>query len=376
MLKIKKKQPDDVEKLIESALSFHQSGSLPRAEVLYRKILKYDADNFDALHMLGVLYAQSKNRELAVKFIKKAIEVNPSSAYAHYNLGNVLRNNAQFDKASSCYRKVIELHRNDDKILEALQVTFRDMGHLDDIVRQRREGSNKSILISVPAFNRKKAVHLSLMQTKRYKTPSCRLEVYNDHSTEYDDDFLVALADEVIHLPAKKGIDLLRWHQFRAFLETDYEFIYMTDSDVIHDPHYITVLEVLYEIGNRKLPVCLFNSAFHLDPRIILYRKDGILLKGTAPGISMFYDRKMVERIVSMLNRHHDTSPWDCMSLKYLGLPWITPETSYLEHYGGGGIHNADYEKDRAINPTEYLQERRSPILRYLMTGEEQQIDW
>jgi hypothetical protein len=215
---------------------------------------------------------------------------------------------------------------------------------------------------------------MSLTQTKRYKTSYCHLQVYNDHSTEYDNDFLTPYADEVIKLPSKMGIHSLRWHQFREFLKTDFDFIYMTDGDVIHDPRFITVLEVLYETGDGKLPVCLFNSAFHVEPRIILYRKNGVMLKGTAPGVSMFYDRAMVEKIVSMLDRHHDTSIWDYTALKYLGLPWVTPETSYLEHYGGGGIHNADYERDRAINPTEYLRERREGILRYLTHDDELQM--
>ncbi len=80
----------------------------------------------------------------------------------------------------------------------------------------------------------------------------------------------------------------------------------------------------------------------------------------------MFYDRNMVGKIVSMMNVNHEPTPWDYIAQGYLGLPWITPVTSYLEHYGGGGIHNIDYERDRAIKPTKYLQERRETILEYL----------
>jgi tetratricopeptide (TPR) repeat protein len=377
MFKIKRKQTEDIKGLTTQAMQYHQSGNLHRAEALYRKVLKEQPGNFDVLHMLGVLYAQLKNREFAVKSIEKALKIKPDSAYAWYNLGNVYRDNSQFDKASPCYQKVMELHRNDDEVQDDLGVTIKDRGPLKEILINHQPGShNKTILISIPVFNRKKITRLSLAQTKRYKTPYCHLQVYNDHSTEYDNDFLAPYADEVIQLPSKKGIHSLRWHQFREFLKTDFDFIYMTDGDVIHDPRFIAVLEVLYETGDGKLPVCLFNSAFHMEPRIILYRKNGVMLKGTAPGVSMFYDRAMVEKIVSMLDRHHDTSIWDYTALKYLGLPWVTPETSYLEHYGGGGIHNADYERDRAINPTPYLQKNRKSILGYLMHDDEAAIDF
>jgi hypothetical protein len=90
----------------------------------------------------------------------------------------------------------------------------------------------------------------------------------------------------------------------------------------------------------------------------------------------MFYDKKMARKIVSMMNIYHEASPWDSIALKYLGLPWITPEESYLEHYGSGGINNVDYERDRAINPTKYLRERRESILRYFMHDDELQSDF
>ena len=224
-------------------------------------------------------------------------------------------------------------------------------------------------MIVIDAFNRGKITQLSLTQTKKYKTSYCHLQVYNDHSTEYDNSFLSSYADEVIQLPNKMGSHNLRLYQFRKYLDTNYDFLYFTDSDVIHDPQYINILLALYEIGYRKFPVCLYNSKDHSHENNILDYRNGIFLRKTAPGVSMFYDKKMVEKIVTVIDKasnEHANYNWDYRAIAYLGLPWITPEKSYLEHYGGGGIHSTDYEKDRAINPTEYLQDRREAILKYL----------
>ncbi|MCG2720560.1 MAG: tetratricopeptide repeat protein [Thermodesulfovibrionales bacterium] len=369
-IKIKRRKTNDIRELLPLSLQYHQSGNLRKAEYLYRKILKVQPDHFDVLHMLGVLYAQLKNQELAEKFIRKAIKIIPTNAYAHYNLGNVFRDKGQFLEASLCYQNVMELHRNNEKSCGGLGIQFPDNMPFDAALSIHRETYGKSILISVPVFNRKRITRLSLMQTKRYKTSECHLQVYNDHSTDFDNSFLTPYADEVIQLPDKLGIGALRRHQFREFLKTDFDFIYMTDSDVIHDLRFIAALEVLYEAGDRKLPVCIFNSTFHVEPSIILYRKNGIMLKKTAPGVSMFYDRTMVNKIVAMFKPGYDDLNWDYAVIQYLGLPWVTSETSYLEHYGGGGIHNTDYERDRAIIPTEYLSEKRETILKYLMNNQ------
>ncbi len=76
MYKIKKKHVDTVKDLIQQAMRYHQLGNLQSAEVLYIKILKDQPGNFDVLHMLGVLYAQLKNREFAVQSIEKALKIN------------------------------------------------------------------------------------------------------------------------------------------------------------------------------------------------------------------------------------------------------------------------------------------------------------
>jgi hypothetical protein len=252
-------------------------------------------------------------------------------------------------------------------------------GHLDDAVSSFLNASRLTVLIVVPVFNRKRITQLSLAQTKRYKTSSCRLQVYNDHSTEFDNSFLLPYADEVIQLPVKMGIHKLRQYQLAKFLETDFDLIYMTDNDVIHDSRYVTVLLALYEMGNRKLPVCLYNTEFSGHESNILYKRNGIMIKKAAHGVSMLYDRKMAEKIVSMMNKAghaHDIISWDLRAVSYLDLPWIAPEMSYLEHYGADGVNNDDYERDRALSPTPYLEKRRESILVCLTQGGDPQISF
>jgi hypothetical protein len=306
---------------------------------------------------------------------KKAREV---SANAGVDVGICSYDARSLVEVTRCYQDKLEIYITLNHYMNYVN-SLLEKGLSHEQLFCQRTSDQRSVLIFVSAFNRKKLTPLSLAQIQRYKTSSCQLYVYNDYSTEYDKSFLEPFADKVIQLPQKMGPHNLRWYYFRKFLETDFDFIYMTDNDIIHNPNFITVLKTLYEIGDRKLPICIYNSSDHMGEKTVFYNKNGIMLKKTAPGFSMFFDRKMVEKIVSILDsigHEHDNYGADYRAIAYLGVPWITSETSYAEHYGAGGINNLDYETDKAINPTPYLQERRQAILQYLTQDIQLEIDF
>ena len=63
---------------IEKGLKLQREGLLRDAEVTYRGALKLNPSNADALHLLGTIAFQVGKHELAVRLIKRAIELNPS----------------------------------------------------------------------------------------------------------------------------------------------------------------------------------------------------------------------------------------------------------------------------------------------------------
>jgi tetratricopeptide (TPR) repeat protein len=345
-------------------------GQLDEAVHFYQKAIELKQDFADSYCNLGTIFREKGQFDEAITYFQKAIELNKDFARAYTNLGIALDNKGQHDEAKSYFQKAFQHDSSNSNLSENCINILQDKGNIQDAINSHKKTRDISILIAVPVFNRKKITQLSLAQIQRYKTPYCHLQVYNDHSNEYDNSFVAHYADEVIQLPYKMGVDNLRWYQFKRFLDTDFDFIYMTDNDTIHDPQFITVLEVLYEIGNMKLPVCLFNSVFSLRPDQILYYKNEVMIKKTAPGISMFYDRKMVEILVANLDKANKTLnhlAWDMKAVIYLGSYWVTPVISYLEHFGAQGINNDNYDRDRAIFPTQYLRDRREPILKYLV---------
>jgi predicted O-linked N-acetylglucosamine transferase (SPINDLY family) len=91
------------------ALAFHQAGRLPEAEEIYRQILSTRPDDFECLHLLGVIHFQRRDYEQALRYIDAAVRINPSLVPAYSNRGNVLGELGRFDEALASYDKAIGL---------------------------------------------------------------------------------------------------------------------------------------------------------------------------------------------------------------------------------------------------------------------------
>ena len=100
-------ESDQVGDDLQRAKEFHLRGQLPQAERLYQRILRTAPNQFDPLHLLGVIEAQKNNYAAAVDLISKALTVNPQDAAAHSNLANALLSLTRFEEAlASCDRSL------------------------------------------------------------------------------------------------------------------------------------------------------------------------------------------------------------------------------------------------------------------------------
>ncbi len=112
----------------DQAVALHQQGKLAEAERIYGEVLQQQSNHFDALHLLGVICAQTKQTERAVGLITKAIRLNAKVAAAHNNLGNALMDLKRSEDAVASYNKAIalnpeyaEAHNNRGNALQGLK---------------------------------------------------------------------------------------------------------------------------------------------------------------------------------------------------------------------------------------------------------------
>jgi predicted O-linked N-acetylglucosamine transferase (SPINDLY family) len=76
---------------LEQAIDAYVGGHLDRAEELSRLVLLSDSRNSEALHLLGVITAQSNRAGQSLVLLSKCVEISPDNSDAHCDLGNLLR---------------------------------------------------------------------------------------------------------------------------------------------------------------------------------------------------------------------------------------------------------------------------------------------
>jgi protein O-GlcNAc transferase len=90
-------------------LARHQQGNLVEAERRYDAALKSQPDNFEALHMLGVIALQTGRFERGVEIITKAVALNQNSPIAFNNLAKGLKDLGRFDEAIAHFERALAL---------------------------------------------------------------------------------------------------------------------------------------------------------------------------------------------------------------------------------------------------------------------------
>ena len=120
--------------LFAKAVSFHQLGNLPKAKQIYEQVIAAQPGHFDALHLLGVIAAQTHNPIHALDLISRAIKINPNSAEPHYNLGNVLRDLSRIEEAIVSYNKAISLNPYYINAYFNRGIALQDLGRFDEAV--------------------------------------------------------------------------------------------------------------------------------------------------------------------------------------------------------------------------------------------------
>ena len=80
----------DLGQTLQQALALHQQGRLDEAEKLYSRVLKADRNQFDALHLLGMLNHQRGKAGEAYRLLSAALKVHPRAPEALSNFAMVL----------------------------------------------------------------------------------------------------------------------------------------------------------------------------------------------------------------------------------------------------------------------------------------------
>ncbi len=99
--------------LLAQALGHHRQNNLTDAESGYRAILASEPTHADALHLLGLTYAQRGDHQKAVEYYREALIAAPVFAGALNNLGISLNAIGEFLSAIDSFRQSLEINPHD-----------------------------------------------------------------------------------------------------------------------------------------------------------------------------------------------------------------------------------------------------------------------
>lgn len=106
-------------RLLEHAVACHQRGELVQAEQLYAQVLQSDPNQFDALHMLGVIRLGQGRHDEALKLIGAALKAHPESARAQANYGRALSEIGRYEEALGSFDRALALRPDYPEALHA-----------------------------------------------------------------------------------------------------------------------------------------------------------------------------------------------------------------------------------------------------------------
>jgi len=126
---------------VAHAIRCHQAGQLTDAEAIYRRILSKDPNNFDALHLLGLICGQRGDTEQSIDLISRAIRLKPDYPVSYYNLGNIFSNKGSLDEAVAAYRQAIQLDPNFSEAYSRLGNVLQEQGRQEEAVKSHRQAA-------------------------------------------------------------------------------------------------------------------------------------------------------------------------------------------------------------------------------------------
>ena len=103
---------NDADKLFQRGKGLLSKGEIGQAREIFEKVININSKHFDALHLLGIIAAQSKEFEHADHLFSEAIKVNSKNAVVYCNRGNVAKEINNLEIAVSYYDKAINLNKD------------------------------------------------------------------------------------------------------------------------------------------------------------------------------------------------------------------------------------------------------------------------
>ena len=240
--------PALVQQKLEQALFLHQRGQLSQAERLYEEILEEQPAHGDALHLLGVVHAQSQNPGRALEFFDRALTVDVGNAVMHFNRAHALQDLKHWHASLAGYDRVIEIDSRNPQAYSNRAVVYIELKQFGAAVRDCDCALALNGNFAEAFFNRGIA----------------RAALGQLEAALGDYDRAIALRRDYAEACCNRGVVLAALHGWRAAVES-------YDKAISLRPDYVLAYSnrgnAQCELGEWEAALASFAGALAVNPR-------------------------------------------------------------------------------------------------------------
>ena len=101
-----------IEETFSLAIQNHSKNKIEDAQELYNQVLELNPNHLDAHNNIGIILQNAGQYQKAIKCFEKAIEIDPNYKNAYNNLGSAFKDLQEYQKAIKYFEKAIEIDPN------------------------------------------------------------------------------------------------------------------------------------------------------------------------------------------------------------------------------------------------------------------------
>ncbi len=127
-----REMPKDLKARYDLAKAYLERKQLGAAKKLFLSILKANPQyRRTLLHISSIALMEGKP-EIAARYLKRAIELNPRNFSAYHNLGILFKNNNNLEKAEWLFKKALSLNQRQPATISLLARTYFEQGKSEE----------------------------------------------------------------------------------------------------------------------------------------------------------------------------------------------------------------------------------------------------
>jgi predicted O-linked N-acetylglucosamine transferase (SPINDLY family) len=118
--------------MLQQAIQAFQGGNFVGAEQVLRDFMLIKPNDFDAKHLLAIIYASQGQHQIAIQYYKNALAIIPNNASALSNLGSSLSAVGRSQEALIAFKKSLEINPDDPDFWYNIANILCDLGAYEE----------------------------------------------------------------------------------------------------------------------------------------------------------------------------------------------------------------------------------------------------